>query len=82
MKWLWPALALFYLILALVTYMTSRPIKKNLAALAQEGPDSMLVSKKGKEISLNQGLYQAYLGIIMTDIAGFILAAIAALISA
>ena len=74
----WLVLALFYLALAIVLVVKSRPIKKNLAELAQEGPDSFLETAKGKEISLNQTLFSAYKSIIITDVVGFVLAALAA----
>ena len=77
----WFVLALFYLSLAIVTFVRSRPIKSNLAQLAQEGPDSSLTTVEGKDISLNENLYRAYNSIIVIDIIGFILAAVAAIIT-
>jgi hypothetical protein len=66
--------------LAIVTFINSRPIRKNLAELAQEGPDSFLSTIKGKEISLNQTLYRAYKSTIITDVVGFSLAFTAAIL--
>lgn len=80
MQLFWSVLALFYLLLTIVTFISSRPIKKNLAELAQEGPDSSLETIEGKEISLNETLYRAYKNIIITDMIGFALAAAAAII--
>ena len=37
MQLFWSVLALFYLVLTIVIFISSRPIKKNLAELAQEG---------------------------------------------
>ena len=80
MLWFWLVLALFYLALAVVTFIKSRPIKRDLAGLAQEGPDSFLQTTGGKEISLNKTLSSAYKSIIITDMMGFFLAAIAAIV--
>lgn len=78
----WIILSLFYLILAIFTFISSRPIKNNLALLSKEGPDSYVTdNKKGKDVSLNENLYRAYRNIIITDIVGFILAASASVIS-
>ncbi len=76
----WFVLALFYLSLAIVTFVTSRPIKSNLAQLAQEGPDLWVTTVEGKDVSLNENLYRAYKSIIITDIIGFLLAVAAAII--
>ena len=81
MQVFWLVLALFYLVLAIVTYLSSKTIKKNLEILAQEGPDSSLETKEGKEISLNENLYRAYKAIIITDTIGFVLAAAATAIT-
>ncbi len=77
----WVVLAIFYLVLALVTFLSSKPIKYMFAQLAKEGADSVLVTEEGNEISLNNNIYKAYKSIIITDIIGFILAAIAATLS-
>jgi hypothetical protein len=77
----WIVLALFYLILALITYISSRPIKYMFSKLAEEGADSVLEIREGEEISLNSTIYKAYKSIIITDIIGFILATVAAGIS-
>jgi hypothetical protein len=80
MLWFWLVLALFYLALTIVTFIMSRPIRKKLEALVQEGPDSSLQTTEGKEISLNQTLFSAYKSIIITDMIGFFLAALAAIV--
>ena len=77
----WFILALFYLALAIVTFVGSRPIKYMFAQLAKEGADSVLETAEGEEISLNDNIYRAYKSIIITDIIGFVLAAVAAVVS-
>ena len=78
----WSVLALFYLGLAIATFVSSRPIQKDFASLAEEGPDLYLTLKNSKEVSLNRNLHRAYKAIIITDVIGFILAAAASIISA
>ena len=77
----WIVLAVFYLSLAISTYIRSRPIQSDLRKLAKEGPDNMISLKDGVSISLNDNIYLAFKNIIITDIIGFILASIAAIIT-
>lgn len=76
----WFILALFYLVLAIVTFASSRPVKHLFTKLAKEGGTD-LVTEEGEEISIENTVYRAYKGIITTDIIGFVFAAVAAVIS-
>jgi len=76
----WGVLALFYLVLAIVTYKKGRPVLKTLGELEDtiKYPDP-----KGKEepVGLESLLYKAFKPIFITDVIGFILATVAAVIS-
>lgn len=76
----WLILALFYLVLALVTFISSRPVRHMFTKLIREGGTD-LVTEEGEEISIENTMYRAYKGIITTDIIGFVFAAVAAVIS-
>jgi hypothetical protein len=78
----WSILAALYLTLAIVTWIKSKSVKKALYALTQ--PGDSLVSHSNelkKDVGLESTLYAAYKAIIGTEIAGFVLAAIAAIVS-
>jgi hypothetical protein len=78
----WIVIAVFYLALAITTWINSRPIKEALAALKTPGDSLVSYSDKmKKEVGLESTLYAAYKTIIITDIIGFVLAAGAAGIS-
>ena len=76
-------LALFYLSLAIITGIMGKPVLNKLSALKAPG-DSLvsIIEKTGEEVGLESTLHKAFKAIIITDIVGFILAAIAALLSA
>jgi hypothetical protein len=77
----WVVLAFLYLALAVGTWLISRPIEKAFALLKEPGDTLVSLDKSGKEVGLESTLHKAYKTIIITDIVGFVLAAIAAVIS-
>jgi ABC-type nitrate/sulfonate/bicarbonate transport system permease component len=78
----WAVLAALYLTLAIVTWIKSKSVKKALYALAQPGDSLTSYSDElKKEVGLESTLHAAYKAIIGTEIAGFVLAAIAAIVS-
>jgi hypothetical protein len=78
----WSIVAALYLTLAIVTWVKSKPIKKALYALTQPGDSLTSYSDKlKKEVGLESTLRSAYNAIIITESIGFVLAAIAAVIS-
>jgi len=77
----WIAIAVLYLALAVVTYVVGKPVLKGLAALTKDG-NSLVSYLPGKgEIGLESLLHRAFKAIVITDVVGFIVAAIAAAIS-
>lgn len=80
MSLFWSVLALFYLALATVTFITTRPIQRNLATIKKQ-IDMTANNEKGETISQGETLYRAFKGMTLTDIIGFILAAAAAIMS-
>jgi len=81
MLYFWVVLGLFYLVLSLVVWKEGRPILKDLLLL--KGFDALRsIDENGREVGLESTLYKAYRGILITDIVGFALAAIAAVIAA
>jgi hypothetical protein len=78
----WSLIAALYLALAIITWVSSRSVIKALAALMTPGDSLKSYSHKlKKEVGLESTLYAAYKTIIITEIIGFVLAAIAAVIS-
>jgi hypothetical protein len=78
----WLVLAALYLALAIVTWVKSKSVKKALHALTQPMDSLTSYSDELKgEVGLESTLHAAYKAIIGTEIAGFVLAAIAAVIS-
>ena len=78
----WVILAAFYLALAIVTWVKGRLVIKALYALMQPGDSGTSYSEELKrEVGLESTLHAAYKTIIITEIAGFVLAAIAAIVS-
>ncbi|MCJ7426243.1 MAG: hypothetical protein MUO17_03805 [Dehalococcoidales bacterium] len=78
----WALIAAFYLVLAIMTWVKGRSVIKALYAL--KSPRDSLTSyseELKKEVGLESTLYAAYKAMIITEIAGFVLAAIAAVIS-
>jgi len=69
---------MFYLALAVVVYKTSRPILRALSIMLKEG-DTIIW---GEEVGLESVLNKAFKAIYITDVVGFILASVAAVISA
>jgi hypothetical protein len=78
----WVVLALLYLVLSVVTWLTSRPIEKAFALLKEPGDTLVSVNESGKEVGLESTLHKAYKTIITTNIVGFVLAALAAGVTA
>ncbi len=79
----WLVIAIFYATLAIVTYVMGKPVIEALVALKTPGDSLVSYSAKlGKEVGLESTLHAAYKATIITDIIGFMLAAIAAIISA
>ncbi len=78
LMWFWITLALVYFVSAIVTFIQSKSVKRDLDNLRKEGPDSML-ALGDRDISLNDTLYKAYTSIIISEIIGSVLATIAAL---
>jgi len=78
----WSFIAVLYLALAIVTWVKSKPVKEALAALKTPGDSLASYSDKlRKKVGLESTLHAAYKTIIITDVIGFGLAAIAAAIS-
>ncbi len=77
----WSVLALFYLGLAIVTLVMGRPVLKGLSVLGEDGDTLVSYSPGTGKVGLESLLHRAFKAIIITDIIGFILAAIAAGIS-
>ncbi len=75
----WGVIALFYLVLAIVTYFTGKPLLKALGEAAQKS-DGAKVSILGVEII--PLLNKAFKTIFITDVVGFVVAAIAAAVPA
>lgn len=79
----WGVIALFYLVLAIVTYITGKPVLDALADAAKQGDTRVWVSEKRKQLIGQESLWhRAFKAIFITDVVGFILAAIAATIPA
>lgn len=78
--WLWIVLAVLFLALAVYTFFSSRPIKKNLKTLAEKHPDSRDLGG-GPPLLINVNVYEVFKTIYITNLVGFILAAFAAAIS-
>jgi hypothetical protein len=77
----WIVIAVFYLSLAIVTYVTGKPVLRSLTLLSDPG-DSIVSYLPGKgEVGLESTVLRAFKAIVITDMAGFILAAMAAAIS-
>lgn len=79
-SWFWIILATLFLSLAVCTYLTSRPIAKNLKILRDEHPDFRHLGG-GPPLPIYVYVYDAFRATYITNIIGFILAAIAATIS-
>jgi len=78
----WWVLAIFYFVLAIVTWVTSRPILSSFSALMLLGDSLVSYDKKQKkEVGLESTLRRAYKSLIITDVVGFVLASIAAIVS-
>jgi len=80
----WVVIAVFYLALAIVTYLTGSDIIEDFRAIEkQRVTTSVAVSeKKRKMVYFEPSLLKAFKSIIYTSVTGFVLAAIAAVISA
>lgn len=83
----WVILALLYLSLAIFTYKTGRPLLDQLEEV-HEGTSHFLTEDskeikddKGNVITIGSTTHKFFKAIITTDIIGFVLASIAALIS-
>ena len=74
----WSVLSGFYLVLAIVTCISGRHILRKTAKLKE--PRDVITSRDG-EVGLESTFHSALKAIIITDILGFLLAAIAAIIS-
>jgi len=74
----WLVIAIFYATLAIVTFITSKPLMKALKVMNKH-EDSIIWEE---EIGLESLLNKAFRAIFITDMIGFALAAIAAIISA
>ncbi len=79
--WLWIVLAVLFAILAVWSFLSGRPIQKNLKTLAEEHPDSRHLGG-GPILPLNVNVYKAFRIIFITNSIGFLLAAAAAVIYA
>jgi hypothetical protein len=83
----WAVLAVLYLALAIVTWVLSRPVLDQLARLRKLG-DIIVINPplekrdEAGKLEIEKTLHRAFKGIIITDTVGFVLAAIAAFISA
>ncbi|MFC1950172.1 hypothetical protein ACFLWD_00715 [Chloroflexota bacterium] len=78
----WSVLAGFYLVLAIVSIIVSRPIFRDFKEIVKHGGGSGLQTKNGKLIWFEGLFIRAFKAIIITDIVGFFLATAAAVISA
>lgn len=80
----WIVIAVFYLVLAIVTYMIGRPVLKVLGSAAELGVGSTTTWKvkegEWETVELESLLHRAFKAIVITDVAGFIVAAMAAAI--
>lgn len=76
----WSVIALFYLALAIVTYVMGRRVLKCIRVLGGDGDTLVSWSKETGEVGLESTLHRAFKAIIITDIIGFTLAAAAAII--
>ena len=76
----WSVLAALYAALAFVTWLASKPVKRELA-LHVKYAGIVNEDEKGKQVALESTLQKAFKGIIITDIVGFSLACIAAILS-
>ena len=84
MSLFWSVIALFYLVLAIVTYLMGKPVLKVLGGVSKAGDTIFYTDEEEKEevVGLETLLHRAFKVIVITDVSGFILAAAAAIISA
>jgi hypothetical protein len=76
----WSVIALFYFVLAVVTGIALCRLRQDLNKLDKRSP-SGIFNKNGKVVAVESTLYNSIKAILLTDVVGFILATIAAVVS-
>lgn len=76
----WSLLAIMYFVLSVITFLARKSLIKDLSTLDDMSPTGVY-NAQGKVVAVESRLYNALKAILITDIIGFFLAAIAAIIS-
>jgi len=77
----WAVLAFVYLLLAIVSWLSSKTIYSRLSLLSKEDALTSIDKKTGEEVGLESTVTKAIKAIFITNICGFILASAAAFTS-